>query len=28
MLLGQGILTAACVFLGLFPAVFLKLFDR
>ncbi|MCX6930661.1 MAG: proton-conducting transporter membrane subunit, partial [Verrucomicrobia bacterium] len=27
MLLGQGILTAACVFLGLFPTVFLKLFD-
>jgi len=27
MLLGQGILTAACVFLGLFPALFLKLFD-
>jgi hydrogenase-4 component B len=27
MLLGQGILTTACVFLGLFPTVFLKLFD-
>jgi hydrogenase-4 component B len=27
MLLGQGILTAACIFLGLFPTVFLKLFD-
>ena len=27
MLLGQGILTAACVFLGLFPTVVLKLFD-
>ena len=27
MLLGQGILTVACVFLGLFPTVFLKLFD-
>jgi hydrogenase-4 component B len=27
MLLGQGILAAACVFLGLFPTVFLKLFD-
>lgn len=27
MLLGQGILTAACFFLGLFPADFLKLFD-
>jgi len=27
MLLGQGLLTAACVFLGLFPTVFLKLFD-
>lgn len=27
MLLGQGILTAVCVFLGLFPTVFLKLFD-
>jgi len=27
MLLGQGILTAACVFLGLFPTVFLRLFD-
>nr|MBU6410731.1 hydrogenase 4 subunit B [Verrucomicrobiota bacterium] len=27
MLLGQGILTAACVFLGLFPTVFLKLLD-
>jgi hydrogenase-4 component B len=27
MLLGQGILAVACVFLGLFPAVFLKLFD-
>jgi hydrogenase-4 component B len=27
MLLGQGILTAACVFLGLFPTVFLILFD-
>ncbi len=27
MLLGQGILVAACVFLGLFPTVFLKLFD-
>jgi len=27
MLLSQGILTAACVFLGLFPNVFLKLFD-
>jgi hydrogenase-4 component B len=27
MLLGQGILTAACVFLGLFPVMFLKLFD-
>jgi hydrogenase-4 component B len=27
MLLGQAILTAGCVFLGLFPTVFLKLFD-
>jgi hydrogenase-4 component B len=27
MLLGQGILTAACVFLGLFPILFLKLLD-
>jgi hydrogenase-4 component B len=27
MLLGQGMLTAVCVFLGLFPTVFLKLFD-
>jgi hydrogenase-4 component B len=27
MLAGQGILAAACVFLGLFPTVFLKLFD-
>jgi len=27
MLLGQAILTVACVFLGLFPTVFLKLFD-
>ncbi len=27
MLLGQGILTAACVFLGLFPTVVLRLFD-
>jgi hydrogenase-4 component B len=27
MLLGQGILAATCVFLGLFPTVFLKLFD-
>jgi len=27
MLLGQGILTAACVFLGLFPSVFLKWLD-
>jgi hydrogenase-4 component B len=27
MLLGQGILVAACVFLGLFPTVFLRLFD-
>jgi hydrogenase-4 component B len=27
MLLGQGILAAACVFLGLFPTVFLRLFD-
>ena len=27
MLLGQGILTAACVFLGLFPVVILKLLD-
>ena len=27
MLLGQGILTAACVFLGLFPTLFLRLFD-
>ena len=27
MLLGQGILTAACVFLGLFPFVFLKWLD-
>jgi hydrogenase-4 component B len=27
MLLGQAILTAACVFLGLFPTLFLKLFD-
>jgi hydrogenase-4 component B len=27
MLLGQAILTVACVFLGLFPALFLKLFD-
>jgi hydrogenase-4 component B len=27
MLLGQGILTAVCVFLGLLPGMFLKLFD-
>ena len=27
MLVGQGILAVACVFLGLFPTVFLKLFD-
>jgi hydrogenase-4 component B len=27
MLVGQGILVAACVFLGLFPTVFLKLLD-
>jgi len=27
MLLGQGLLAAACVFLGLFPTVFLKLLD-
>ena len=27
MLLGQGILAAACVFLGLFPTLFLKLLD-
>ena len=27
MLLGMGLLTAACVFLGLFPTVFLTLFD-
>jgi hydrogenase-4 component B len=27
MLLGQAILTAACIFLGLFPTLFLKLFD-
>ncbi len=27
MLLGQGILTAACLFLGLFPTQFLRLFD-
>ena len=27
MLVGQGILTAACVFLGLFPTVFLRLLD-
>jgi hydrogenase-4 component B len=27
MLLGQGLLTAACVFLGLFPTLFLKLLD-
>jgi len=27
MLLGQAILTAACLFLGLFPALFLKLLD-
>ena len=27
MLLGQGILAVACFFLGLFPTVFLKLFD-
>jgi hydrogenase-4 component B len=27
MLLGQGLLTAACVFLGLFPTTFLKLLD-
>jgi hydrogenase-4 component B len=27
MLLGQGILTGACVFLGLFPVIFLKLLD-
>ena len=27
MLLGQGILTAVCVFLGLFPTLFLKLLD-
>ena len=27
MLLGMGLLAAACVFLGLFPTIFLKLFD-
>jgi hydrogenase-4 component B len=27
MLLGQGLLTAVCVFLGLFPTVFVKLLD-
>ena len=27
MLLGQGILVVTCVFLGLFPTIFLKLFD-
>jgi hydrogenase-4 component B len=27
MLLGQGLLTAVCVFLGLFPTVFLRLLD-
>ncbi|PYJ03697.1 MAG: hypothetical protein DME25_11500 [Verrucomicrobia bacterium] len=27
MLMGMGLLTAACVFLGLFPTLFLKLFD-
>src|SRR5262249_12814800 len=27
MLFGMGLLTAACVFLGLFPTTFLKLFD-
>ena len=27
MLLGQGVLVAACVFLGLFPTVFLKVLD-
>jgi hydrogenase-4 component B len=27
MLVGMGLLTAACVFLGLFPTVFLRLFD-
>ena len=27
MLLGMGLLTAACVFLGLFPTLFLTLFD-
>jgi hydrogenase-4 component B len=27
MLLGQGLLAATCVFLGLFPTVFLRLFD-
>ena len=27
MLVGMGLLTALCVFLGLFPTVFLKLFD-
>ena len=27
MLLGMGLLMAACVFLGLFPTLFLKLFD-
>jgi hydrogenase-4 component B len=27
MLVGQGILAAVCVFLGLFPTVFLRLFD-
>ena len=27
MLAGMGLLTAACIFLGLFPTVFLKLFD-
>src|SRR6266702_1886939 len=27
MLLGMGLLTAACVFLGLFPTVFLRLFE-
>ncbi len=27
MLLGMGLLTAACVFLGLFPTTFLRLLD-
>src|SRR3989449_2455835 len=27
MLIGQGLLTAACIFLGIFPTTFLRLFD-